>query len=66
MYVWFSFATLPGVMAESVERGPALCVGNSDFSSWSSETSELKNVYLSLLSQALGIIRIGQGLSGSV
>ena len=33
---------------------------------WSSQTNDLYNRYLSLPSQVLGIIRIGQGLVGSV
>ena len=33
---------------------------------WSSQTSDLSNGYLSLPSQVLGIMRIGQGLVGAV
>ena len=49
-----------------IGRAWASHVGDWEFSSWSSQTNDLQNLYLSFPSQALSIIRIGQGLVGPV
>ena len=54
-----------GAVADSIEHSSRVqeIMGSNP---WSIQTNDLSNVYLSLPSQVLGIIRIGQGLVGSV
>ena len=56
----------PGAVAESVGHEPRVREIMGSKTDCVKQTQWLKNVLLSLPTQVLGIIRIGQGLVGSV
>ena len=54
----------PGAVAESVKHEPRMRKEDRGFEHWSSQTNDLKRLYLSC--PRVDIIRIEQGMGGSV
>ena len=65
-HVMAGHSVTPAMVAESVERRPPVREGDRESNSLSTQTNDLQNWFLSLLSLVLNINKIGRGLVSSV